>query len=472
LAERSHEQRMEMEEYDPLMKLYSECKEGRYCSPIMKYNYINMLAFLRTYKIDLEYNQVPLVVRNMTNKVYNLLKHNYFWQTDVNQLDFQNPEKRILTEVTLDPRTFRMVNVTIRSPIETAIFRDIPLPMMVKGINIKKNPVDSFLYEVTGIESYAKCELHSNSIKTFDDVRYTVPFSSCWSVAAKDCSDSRHFVVMVKKPTMSSEHKEVKIVTKYHKIVLRPLPSSPLFPVDIEINDEKVILDRDVMELKMHGHVVCKVKKMGKYVEVILPETGLKVYFDGYSCDIKMSHYYRHKVCGLCGHYDLETTHEFRLPDYTPTTRMADFFRSYYLREPECTMPELDSFDFSHKPIWEKTEPKFWEDTKYEHNPTKLILKTLRVEKLDMVCFSKIPVAVCPLHTYATQKSERVMVEFLCLPRNNPKTEELLLFPNTEVHDHLVELISMVESRFEREVVIPELCEPFTDSLRSMDFDF
>jgi hypothetical protein len=412
------------------------------------------------------------MVKNITNKLYRLAKYNMYWQCDVNQMDFHNPEKRILTEVTLDTKNFRFVNITIRSPIETAFFRDIPVPMKIKGINIKKNPIDSFLYEITGFETYAKCELHSNSIKTFDDVRYTVPFSSCWSVVAKDCSESRQFVVMVKKPTMSSEHKEVKILSKYHKIVLRPMPSSPIFPIELEINDEKVVLEYGLIELKAHGHVVLKVKKMGKYVEVSLPETGIKVYFDGYSCDIKMSHYYRHQVCGLCGHYDLETTHEFRLPNYRPTTDMAEYFRSYYIHENECQLPDLSSFDFRHQPIWEKTEPKFWEETKYEHLPTKLILKTHRIDRLEEVCFSKVRIAVCPMHTFATRKAERMEVEYMCFPRHSSRTEELLRIPETEVHIHLLEIPRTDYTHFRREVVVPMLCEPYTDSLRSKDFDF
>ena len=55
----------------------------------------------------------------------------------------------------------------------------------------------------------ARCEVRPRSIKTFDGVRVRLPFSQCYSVLAKDCSQSEEprFAVMIKKVDSDSSKK-------------------------------------------------------------------------------------------------------------------------------------------------------------------------------------------------------------------------------------------------------------------------
>jgi hypothetical protein len=153
---------------------------------------------------------------------------------------------------------------------------------------------------------------------------------------------------------------------------------------------------------------------------------------------------------------------------------MPEFFRAYSTVDSQCSLPEeehLSTFDWRHKPIWEKTEPKYWEETKYESEPTKPIFKTHRIEKLDEVCFSKRPVAVCPVNTYASVKSTKISMEYICLPRHTSLTDDLLHTPEMELPRRLRE-ITRVESTMTRRVVVPTLCTPYTESMWSKDFEY
>lgn len=58
-------------------------------------------------------------------------------------------------------------------------------------------------------------------IKTFDNNKYRVPLTTCWSVLAKDCSEEERFSVLVKKVTEETPEKIVKILTPTHKLIMR-----------------------------------------------------------------------------------------------------------------------------------------------------------------------------------------------------------------------------------------------------------
>lgn len=45
----------------------------------------------------------------------------------------------------------------------------------------------------------------------------------------------------------------------------------------------------------------------------------IKIEFDGYMANIKMSESYKSQQCGICGHYDGERSNEFRRADNKET---------------------------------------------------------------------------------------------------------------------------------------------------------
>jgi len=82
------------------------------------------------YHVDINYNNVPFFIQNYTNKVFNLLKHHFYEQSDVSQIMIRNPEKKIRAIVTIDPIHKQYINITIRTPKENTLIHDIPTPFL------------------------------------------------------------------------------------------------------------------------------------------------------------------------------------------------------------------------------------------------------------------------------------------------------------------------------------------------------
>jgi len=348
IAERSQKQ-IEHERLSPEVRYFMEETEDRTIrSPVFQYEHLYEFSHLLKYKLDMEYSQVPVKVQNITNALYRLLKHKYYYQTDVAQIHVRNAPNKIRATLTIDPRSKKYVNVTIKTPSENATFKDIPVhryPVSMSPVNVRHTrPLWSVMDEVRDMTPWSKkpvCHISSRYIKTFDEVKYSVPLTECWSTLVKDCGSEGepNFGVFIKKIRPDSEQKKIKVVTPLNKIELIP-ESDSYESVKIEVNGEK-FFPETFEPIVEHGHIIATVEKVGEYVKLSLPETGVKIFFDGYSANVKLSHMWRNIQCGLCGHYDHEHTDEFRLPNQELTEDVREFFTRYTHREESCRVPEL-----------------------------------------------------------------------------------------------------------------------------------
>jgi hypothetical protein len=348
LGERSQQQ-IQHERISPEFRFFSEPSEDMTINgPVFQYEHLYKFAHLLEYKFDLQFNQVPLVVKKFANLCFRFLKHQYYYQTDVCQINVRNPQNQVQGFLTIDPSNRQYFNVSVQTPLENAFFKDIPIktPIALAPFNIRKTKpflsVFDDVFPVSPFNARPTCHVSSKYIKTFDQVKYTVPFSDCWTVLAKDCASSEQprFGVYLQRLRQDSDLKKIKIVTQYHRFFLVP-ESDSYETVKIEFDGQKFLPDQ-FETVRDHGHVIAKVEKIGNYVVFVLPESGIKVFFDGYSVNIKMSHLYRNIQCGLCGHFDFEPQDEFRLPSNELTQDVRHFYRSFLLNDESCTIPEID----------------------------------------------------------------------------------------------------------------------------------
>jgi hypothetical protein len=451
------EQSKEQIEYynrDPEYQMYENCNDQSLCSPISQKEYLNEISPLLKYTVDLEYRNVPIVVKNITNKAYLCLKNYYFWQTDIAQILVRNPEDKIKAVIRIDPMTLQRVNVTIKTPTENATMKDLPLPMRFAPINPKSSSqwwsTDSGFTDV--------CHVSSNKVQTFDDVEYRVPMSTCYAVLAKDCSSESNFAILMKKVRDGSEMKEVKIVTPYKKFILRPTSESS-DSVRVEVNGQTYNPEEN-QEIREHNHVVARIQKEGPYVKVVLPESGVKVYFDGYACNIKLSKMYQNQQCGLCGHYDEEHTDEFRTADFTETDDVREFYKSYIIKDSQCTMPEdskiCDDSECEYTPHWETNDKIESEDELLTSE--KPSYRTKIVESGDQLCFSTVPLPLCAPHSYPEKFGTEKKVNYVCFDRDEHRTE---MYERKVRNDDEVLDLKNVTPSFNRVEKVVEKCSAY-----------
>jgi len=426
LKVKAEQSKQQIEEYsrDPEYQMYEKCDDRSLCSPVSQDEYLRKISQLLKYTVDLEYKNVPVSVKNMTNKAFLLLKNHYFWQSDIAQIQVRNPEDKIKAVIRIDAQTLQRVNITIKTPTENTTFKDLPLPIKIGGLNVKSSGKWWGLDEQTDFTDV--CHVSSNKIQTFDDVEYKVPLTTCFAVLAKDCSPEPSFAVLMRKQRDGSELKEVKIVTPEQRITLRP-QSETDDKINVEINGEQYNPEES-REHVQHNHVVARVEKEGSYVKIVLPESGVKVYFDGYACNVKLSKMYQNQQCGLCGHYDEEYSDEFRTADFRSTNDVREFYKSYIVQDQQqCSLPSDDKIcddeQCDYQPAWESNDKIESEDeTLTSEQPT---YRTKIVENGDELCFSTVPVPQCQPHSYAQQYSQQQKnVKFVCFDRDDHRAEQ------------------------------------------------
>jgi len=511
-AKRSEEQSFE-EMYD---EKYYECKrfeseKRRFKSPIECYDYLKYAGAMKKLDVEIEYQNVPVEVKNVTRKLFNLFKNYvFYWNTDVNDINVRNPEGKIRATFTLDPKSHRKLNITFKLPEENVKMIDVPVPIKVTPLNIKNKFAYSFLETVSDYDSVLPiCKIKTDYIETFDGRRYSIPLTTCYSVLAKDCSEEKRFVVMMKKLRENSEEKKVKILTRTKKIVLEASRETDSL-VKVLVDDEPIRIDE-------YSPIV---RREGPYVKVDLPEDDVKVYFDGYTVYVKVSPFMQGRQCGVCGHFDRESEreYEFLTPDFEPESDVRRFFHEYqykgdetcdmpktyekYCEDEECryerpsyfrrTMERRDfpmtsseeredfriPYEFRSRESSESSEEsndsessesseekdikkrfgKFArEDEYYSREYLRPRKMTKIVEKNGKVCFSKKPIKMCPPEiSYKTDSRSEIEVPFVCLRRSDFRAKEWI-----EEAERVPLSTSELETlpvEFTETVKIPEKC--------------
>jgi hypothetical protein len=423
-AERSSKQlRFEREN----MREFHECKSYGEESPIECYEYLKKAGRLSKFEFDIKYNNVPTYVKNVTTKALRALKTYYYWNSDVKHAfsgERFTDEKRIRAVVRVDPADRKRVNATIELPTEIVKFTDIYTPIRINPFNVKRSifaDAKSFISKPRGFEP--KCKISSRRLRTFDGKEVSVPLSTCWTVLAKDCSESRRFAVLVKKVSEEAREKVVKILTPAHKIILDGTTPSA---IRVRVNGEDYTPEE--FSVTEFGSKVAKVYKYGDYVKVHIPREGIWVFFDGRSCEVKISPDYVGRQCGVCGHFDYEPSDEWRTPSMESTSDVSRIFREYTIQSSECSMPEFrcDEPSCTYRPTYRFPESSAEADYKIprhlSHKPNTPVMKLNKiVRKWNKLCISKEPVEKCPEYAYPSSATTKE-VEYGCLEMTDARS--------------------------------------------------
>jgi hypothetical protein len=415
---------------------YWQCRKS--LRPVACQKYLSQASELKKYILNLDYKDVPMVVRNVTNKLWLALKHKYFWQTDIAQIDVRNPTDKIRAVFRVDPTTDRRLNITVKTPRENVTMYDTPLPFYVRPLNVKRSLTKQY-YENTLFGKDAPiCEISDSRVKTFDEAEFGLRLGTCWTVLAKDCSEDRSFAVLAKR-TGESDEKAVKIITPYGKVKLMKKPGHE--QIMLEKDGEVVPMRRDEpIEIVQHGHVIISVKlESNSLCRIFLPEQQVKVYFDGYAVNVKMqTPLYMGRQCGICGNMDFDSNRqtEFNRLDSEQDYNEPEFdvrraFHQYTIKDDSCTRPEKyeemcedenchykrEAFPDSFRQMRDPHDlPQEW-DYRTEITPTR---KTRKIERHGKLCFSTRPIPTCPSHTYPVRSASKTEeVTFKCKPKTS-----------------------------------------------------
>lgn len=309
-------------------------------SPVYQYQYVKKFAHLLEYKMQVDFNQLSVDTQETFNSVFRYIKHKLYSQTQVQQVKVRNEPNRIRATLRINPLTKQYADLFVKSPSENTKITDIPIPGPVSVGPVNTRDSNPFMSIFRSSDSRGLCQVNSRHVTTFDQVNYQVPFSTCETVLVKDCSTEPRYGVYMKKMSQDSDQKTVRILTREDEIELIP-ESDSYDSVKVKINGQQKQSPENVQPVMHHGQKVVLVKKTGDYVTVKLPKEGVKIYFDGYSTNIKVSQSQLRTQCGLCGHFNNEQEDEFRMPNNELTEDVREFYQSYIISKDNCQQPQI-----------------------------------------------------------------------------------------------------------------------------------
>jgi len=272
-----------------------------------------------------------------------------------------------------------------------------------------------------------------SQVETFDGTKFTAPFTNCWVVLAKDCgSQQPKFVVMARKSERHQDLKEVKILTRRHRIQLSP-ETVEYDSIKVDVNGQQYDPENQE-DITENGQVVAQIDKEQSTVQVKLPQIGVEVEFDGYAINIQLSDTYRGQQCGLCGHFDLESADEFRNPDFTQESDIRQFYMNYLIKDGHCQAPQLTEVceseecdkDSRSSSSSSSSSSGSQEDSGSNEQQETPEYKTKVIEIDDQLCFSTVPIPLCDEEdSYPMGVKQQKKVSYVCIDQDSQSAEDI-----------------------------------------------
>jgi hypothetical protein len=310
---------------------------------------------LLKYVVEIDYNNVPFFVQNITNKLFTQLKNKYYEHLDVSSVLVRNPENKIRCVLTVDPITKQYVNLVVKSPRENTIINDIPTLFPVTPVTSKQSYIRKIMNILRGdFTTTGTCYICGSTMKTFDNVEHQFPLTTSFKVLAQDCTQQQRCVVLMRKLTETSDLKEIKIITDNNKILITPVSESD-DQMKIFINDREYPIDETVEFPENLYQLPIKVYREGSEIKVELLNCGVTVSFNGQTCTIERCSRKSVRLCGPCG-----TTKSSNMynTEYNVFDNMynKDFFQNKHCDEFGCNYNKRPNLfeNTENTPYWEK----------------------------------------------------------------------------------------------------------------------
>ncbi|XP_064476653.1 vitellogenin-6-like [Ornithodoros turicata] len=371
---------------------------------------------LNHFKGDLEYENLSEQFLWYVNYIRRYIRHKYFpWVHHVDDLHVNNPEGRVHVAANFsyyDP----VVDVELRLPHENIYYKQAPVPEWIVTPRHYNFLEYTMLSEYSTLYRHRNCDVQGPSIKTFDGVFYDLPDTDCFKVLAKDCSPHEHFLVLGAKTHNVNFQKALRMFISTFKIEIMPV--TPDTEPIVRINGKKVPITieepfKQYINTGVRDVELFNIERLGQnhLYKLVSEIYGLRIFYDGQGIFVQVAPYYRGKVCGLCGDYNMNKFKELVGPDKCEHYNTTTFGYSYVIPSSECTAPEYKS-PCTIKP-----------------GETCTVMRTKTIElgtgKNRQVCFSIAPVAHCSDSCIETRYVTRE-VSFHCLPAKDATTRNLV----------------------------------------------
>ncbi|KAE9553920.1 hypothetical protein FO519_002846 [Halicephalobus sp. NKZ332] len=389
-------------------------------------------------------NRLTTGWENAMHKLHMLL--NVLPSTTVNipertllEAEASKPKQTLMARMIYDNEANLTVSVPTRGNLQVS-WEDLP---KASSYETKSKNFYDLLRRSENTE--AECSIKRGQyIKSFDGKSYKLPMTTCYTILAKDCTETPRFALMAKKMTQDSDDLKIKFMTQKKTYELYRTNHKMVVKVDGML----------ILESDFEKYGIYKIANEDIY-ELRCDFTAASVRFDGFNIMVRIADEYMNRQCGVCGHYNGDRNDELRMHDNEQTDNLREFHKSYLYRGEECELSALEALekDSSEEGQEESYRMDIDEnmEKKQEDREIEPVRKTDMVETHNEVCFSKMPIEQCPEGS-SPSKSRMAKVEYFCLKRSSSAARKML----KELREK--NIIEVERSNSERQVRIPRMC--------------
>jgi hypothetical protein len=379
----------------------------------------DVYSTLMRLKINVDYQNVPLQLEELLEKAERLVHSTYYWNSEVDSTRVTNAPNKIsiLADFTAGEEKIDLIYSTPKKDVK--LF-NIHAPYPLTPLSADEEPLS--LEELLGEDLEDVCSVSGNRLSTLDDAEIRIPYSQCYHLLAKDCSEDEMWsVLFASAGTRSGDAKKIKVLIGNRKIELLPaeLVSSRLRSVSdvvVKVDGRPIALDRENEEINIDEDISVELRKTpgqdSPLVVLKAEELGLELMFDGQNVALRPSFLLRDQICGLCGNDNGDDEDDMLLPNGRQAATIEDLIRGYTVQQGGCSA-DLSFFD--------SPRPENPEDRGCKG-------KTIVKYQAGEICFSVEPVQVASTQYELERQQDFVRmtrVGFHCLPEDSSFAQKL-----------------------------------------------
>uniref|UniRef100_A0A4D5RIF2 Putative vitellogenin-2 n=2 Tax=Ixodes scapularis TaxID=6945 RepID=A0A4D5RIF2_IXOSC len=184
------------------------------------------------------------------------------------------------------------------------------------------------------------CDLQGNSAKTFDGVLVNLTNTNCFKVVARDCSPSKRFLILARTHQNAAYPKALKMFVDQTQIEVLSLEENTLPIVRVDGSQVAPSLESPYSHSVADAELFTISLMSNKNFEIVSKPYGIYVLFDGRILYVQVAHFYRGKLCGICGDYNYDRHHELVGPNLHLYNDSLQFAASYVVHSSDCTSPQ------------------------------------------------------------------------------------------------------------------------------------
>ncbi|XP_077550151.1 vitellogenin-6-like [Haemaphysalis longicornis] len=182
------------------------------------------------------------------------------------------------------------------------------------------------------------CDLQGLTVRTFDGTIVQLPETDCYKVVSRDCSPNKKFLILARATNKPSFTKAVKLFIDTTKVEILPVTDASAPIVRVDGTKVDVTTGRSYSHTS-HDAELFEVRTENKWFELVSKPYGISLDFDGNVLFVQTAPFYRGKLCGLCGDYNLDRSTDLSGPDGHLYNNTLEFAKSYVVLSPDCHAP-------------------------------------------------------------------------------------------------------------------------------------